>query len=53
MGLFRSSVPEPPGHDKVAQFAVFLIKYGRVPEFLAKPGYRPVGKNLARPLKRD
>jgi hypothetical protein len=34
-----------PGHNKVAHFAVLLIEYGGVPEFLAKYGYEPEGKN--------
>lgn len=33
------------GHDKVAQAAVLLVEYGGVPEFLAKHGYSPQGKN--------
>jgi hypothetical protein len=34
-----------PGHDKKAESAVILVEYGSVPEFLAKHGYAPGGKN--------
>ncbi len=35
-----------PGHDKVAESMMILIKYGGVPEFLEAEGYGPSGKNL-------
>ena len=34
-----------PGHDKVAESAVILTKYGGVPEFLVEHGYGPGGMN--------
>lgn len=34
-----------PGHDKKAESAVILVEYGGVPEFLAKHGFGPGGKN--------
>jgi hypothetical protein len=33
------------GHDKVAESAVILIKFGGVPEFLDHFGYAPGGGN--------
>ena len=33
------------GHDKKAESAIILVEYGGVPEFLAKHGYSPGGKN--------
>ena len=33
------------GHDKKAESAIILVEYGGVPEFLAKHGYAPGGKN--------
>jgi hypothetical protein len=39
MGLFL------PGHDKIAESAVLLIKYGGVPQLLARHGDAPGGIN--------
>ncbi len=40
-----------PGHDKVAESAVILVEYSGVPEFLAKHGYGPGGKNARQALQ--
>jgi hypothetical protein len=40
-----------PGHDKIAESAVLLVEYGGVPEFLAKHGYGPDGKNPRKALE--
>jgi hypothetical protein len=34
-----------PGHDKVAESAVILTRYGGVPEFLVRHGFGPGGLN--------
>ena len=34
-----------PGHDKTAESAVILVKYGGVPEFLQEHGFGPGGRN--------
>lgn len=40
------------GHDKRAESAVIKAEYGTVPDFLAKHGYGPGGKNPSIELKR-
>lgn len=40
------------GHDKVAESAVILIKYGGVPEFLVHHGFGPDGKSARKELER-
>jgi hypothetical protein len=35
-----------PGHDKFAESAIIVIKYGSVMEFVLESGYGPGGKNL-------
>jgi hypothetical protein len=40
------------GHDKVAESAVILTRYGGVPEFLVKHGFGPRGKNPRKELER-
>jgi hypothetical protein len=34
-----------PGHDKVAESAVIVLKYGSVPEFLVDHGFGPGDRN--------
>jgi hypothetical protein len=41
-----------PGHDKIAESAVILVKYGSVPEFLVKKGFGPGGRNPRAELER-
>jgi len=38
------------GHDKVAESAVILVKYGGVPEFLVQHGFGPGGENPKKAL---
>jgi hypothetical protein len=45
VGLFLT------GHDKIAESVVLLIKYGGVPQLLARHGYAPGVSILVRPLK--
>ncbi len=40
------------GHDKVAQAAVIRVEYGGIPEFVARHGYGPKGKNAMRALEK-
>lgn len=40
-----------PGHDKVAESAVILVKYQGVPEFLQEHGFGPGGRNPRRSLE--
>lgn len=39
------------GHDKVAESAVIMVRYGGVPQFLKKHGYGPGGRNARRDLE--
>lgn len=39
------------GHDKVAESAVIMVRYGGVPEFLSEHGYGPGGRNARRELE--
>lgn len=40
------------GHDKVAESAVILVRYGGVPEFLMHHGFGPGGLNAREMLER-
>ena len=40
-----------PGHDKVAESAVVIVKYGSVPEFIQEHGFGPGGKNPRKALE--
>jgi len=40
------------GHDKVAESAVILLRYGGVPEFLQHHGFGPGGRNAREDLDR-
>jgi len=40
------------GHDKVAEAAVILTRFGGVPEFLVEFGFGPGGLNPSEELKR-
>lgn len=35
-----------PGHDRVAESGVIILKYGGVPEFLEHHGFGPGGKSI-------
>ena len=39
------------GHDKVAESAVILTKYGGVPEFLTAHGFGPGARNAKKTLE--
>jgi len=41
-----------PGHDKVAESAVILVKYGGVPQFLTAHGFGPGGCNARAEVER-
>lgn len=40
-----------PGHDKTAESAVIMVKYGGVPQFIKDHGYGPGGRNARRELE--
>ncbi len=40
------------GHDKAAEAAVILVRYGGVPQFLARHGFGPGGLNPRDELER-